>query len=335
MTPMRKRRATRGVWTRRLWRRLVSRLTVLVVVCLALVLGGPADRLVPSGVDLLPLSWLHTVFAVPGAWASPTPPTPKQEQGSAAGLSDSASSAATQADGGAGQAAGEAPGQLPAYEAHGPDAASSVTPPIPTSNSFDSKRSVRVPEQARAHSDVYRNADGSYSEKVSEGPLNYQAADGSWQPIDASLTTGSDGRVHERANGVGVDFASSADDPALASIQFDAGHSVAYGLAGAAKVPASVSAGEVSGSAGGYGSGGGHVRVRVRGVVGVALAGGGLVVGVPAAAVGSDSAGRGGWGGRFRERGGQRGDHDSRWCDGGFQHRPAFGGGGVVACGVV
>src|SRR5436190_225445 len=70
------------------------------------------------------------------------------------------------------------------------------------------------------------NPDGSYTRKVYVGPVNYKAADGSWTPIDTTLAKAADGRLHARANAVGVDFAASAADGAVASLRLDAGHSV-------------------------------------------------------------------------------------------------------------
>ncbi|HYS36732.1 MAG TPA: DNRLRE domain-containing protein [Pseudonocardiaceae bacterium] len=78
------------------------------------------------------------------------------------------------------------------------------------------------------------------------GPKNYQAADGSWTPIDTTVTKGADGRWRENANSLGVDFAGSADDPTLASVRLDGSRAVGYGLQGAGAVVPSVSGSTVT-----------------------------------------------------------------------------------------
>src|SRR5262249_14212897 len=91
-------------------------------------------------------------------------------------------------------------------------------------------------------SDLFANADGSYTRRVYAGPVNYQAADGSWRPIDTSLVRGADGRSRVKANSIGVDFAGRANDGRLASLQLGPGRSVSYALSGAAAVGAVVAA---------------------------------------------------------------------------------------------
>ncbi|TML21547.1 MAG: LamG domain-containing protein, partial [Actinobacteria bacterium] len=86
-----------------------------------------------------------------------------------------------------------------------------------------------------------QNPDGSYTRKVYSGRHNFTASDGSWTPIDTDVTRQSDGRWHENANSLGVDYAGSADDAALTSVRLDGSHAIAYGLQGAAKVTPTVS----------------------------------------------------------------------------------------------
>jgi RHS repeat-associated protein len=201
--------------------------------------------LVPSGVDALPLSWLTALVAVPGAWATPTPPLPVPRSGSAGGRGHRVSAAQTRAGGGTGRPPGRGQGQLKAYQQHQPAAVKRVTPALAGEASFNPKTSKRIASASSAKSSVYQNVDGSYTRTVYEAPMNYQADDGSWQPIDTSLVQLSDGRWHERANGVAVDFAATAADPVLASVSFDAGHAIGYGLDGAQPATAVVSGSRV------------------------------------------------------------------------------------------
>src|SRR5205814_7624657 len=99
----------------------------------------------------------------------------------------------------------------------------------------------RVAADATATSDVFANPDGSFTRRVYGGPHNFKAADGTWTPIDTSVAKQSDNRWHEKANALGVDLASSADDPARAAVRRDGSHAVGYGLRGAATVPSFVS----------------------------------------------------------------------------------------------
>src|SRR5262245_34611799 len=76
----------------------------------------------------------------------------------------------------------------------------------------------RAARPAAGHGgDVFQNADGSYTRRLHEDPVNYQAADGTWQPIYATLVESGDGRLRQRAIDVGLELAPSADDPTLAT----------------------------------------------------------------------------------------------------------------------
>jgi len=66
---------------------------------------------------------------------------------------------------------------------------------------------------------VYRNADGSYTRRTCGEAVNYRASDGTWRPVDTALDRTADGRLHNRADSVGVDFAPNAADPALATVR--------------------------------------------------------------------------------------------------------------------
>ncbi|MFF7213164.1 LamG-like jellyroll fold domain-containing protein [Streptomyces sp. NPDC008238] len=88
---------------------------------------------------------------------------------------------------------------------------------------------------------MYDNADGSFTRSISQGRINYRDPSGAWRPIDTRLRAGADGRWHEKANSLAVDFAPSAADPVLATFAVDGEHGLSYELRGAAKVPATVS----------------------------------------------------------------------------------------------
>jgi hypothetical protein len=93
-------------------------------------------------------------------------------------------------------------GQLPDYHPHiGKPLLPDTTP---AKGVFDPKTSVRIAKDATARSDTYKNADGSYTRRLYGRPVNYRAADGSWQPIDADLVAGPDGRLHTAANPVAL-----------------------------------------------------------------------------------------------------------------------------------
>src|SRR5437867_4338581 len=237
----------RGAGAGRVWRRNSGRVAVLVVLLLGLSVAAPPQGVLRPGVDPLPLSWLWDWFDLPAGWASPPlPPTPQQDSaGGAAGRSHSASTASTQAHRGVGQAPGKGVGQVDPYSPHQASTQPVTTPAVSGEQSFDPVRSKRVASAASATSDVFANPDASYTRKVYPRPVNFQAPDGSWVPVDTTLTKAGDGRVREKAHGHPADFAGSASDPVLAELSIDTAHRVGYGLAGAANVTPQVSGSSV------------------------------------------------------------------------------------------
>src|SRR5256714_5260699 len=193
----------------RRWRpALHRRPAVVVAAVLALTVAAPQQSLARSGQDPLPLSWLWSWFDLPAGWASPSVPGgPVQESaGGAAGKSHTAR--LTRAGGGAGHPRGRGAGELDPYSPHKvPVPAASTTGHVPDDHSLDPARSTRIGADSTATSDVYQNPDGSFTRHVYSGPRNFKAADGMWTPIDTTVAQQSDGRWHERANAVGVDFA--------------------------------------------------------------------------------------------------------------------------------
>lgn len=174
-------------------------------------------------------------------WKDPTwGHIPRQRGGSAAGLSHRASAAATRAGKGAGHAPGKGKGELDAYH---PYAKASKAGPSAAAGSFSAKTSRRNAAKSSATDSVFDNADGTTTRQIAKMPVNYRDANGDWQPIDTRVQSGSDGRLHESANSLGVDFAPRSTDPAVVSFRTDGDHALSYGLQSATPV-----AGKVSGS---------------------------------------------------------------------------------------
>ena len=143
-----------------------------------------------------------------------------------------------------GHAPGKGKGQLPpAPAAHRPSApkGGTFTAP-PRGHGFDPATSTLVASGTTAGSDLYKNADGSYTRKVWAGPANYKTPSGSWAAIDDSLVQGPDTRWQEKANSLGVSFAASGSDPALVTLgNADGSQQVSFSLAGAAAAAAAPS----------------------------------------------------------------------------------------------
>src|SRR5579859_3586706 len=176
-------------WGRGVWRGLVRRTVLVVVVVLGLSVAAPQQSLTRPGVDPLPLSWLWSWFDLPAGWTSPpSPVTPVQgSAGSAAGKSHTASTASTRSSGGTGHAPGKGNGELDPYTPYSsPAPAVAKTDRKPDMNSFDPARSVRIAKDSSATSDVFQNPDGSFTRKVYAGVHNFKATNGAWAPIDTS-----------------------------------------------------------------------------------------------------------------------------------------------------
>ncbi|MER6978251.1 LamG-like jellyroll fold domain-containing protein, partial [Streptomyces carpinensis] len=123
-------------------------------------------------------------------------------------------------------------GELSAYHPH--------TPAIKRGRSgggtFDARTSKRNASKSSRTATVYDNADGSTTREMYQEPVNYQVSKGRWAPIDVDVRAGPDGRWHEKANSLAVDFGAKATDSALASLAIDPDHRIAYALKGAAPV---------------------------------------------------------------------------------------------------
>ena len=227
---------------RRLARRAARTVLLALVVWLPLSAAAPAAAAAGPRWPSVSLGGLRVWLAGPGR----LPPVPRQETGIAPGRQHQVPAAVTRAvANAAGRAPGRGLGQLPVYAPHGPTGKPFFTGPDVGngSTSFSPATSKLVAGASTASSDLYRNADGSYTRLVYTAPVNYQAASGSWQRIDVSLVAAAGGRWRERASSLGVSFASAAGDPALASLDLGRGRSVSLSLAGAAPVPGTLAGG--------------------------------------------------------------------------------------------
>jgi RHS repeat-associated protein len=235
---------------RRVRRALARLLTVTLVAVLFFGNGSPAEA-VPNATwpSIHPPS-LAALFAGPLSYPGGAP---KQQTGTAKGHGHYVDASPTQ--GGAGSPVGSSPNALGPYVAPKPQTpASSVTRAIPGLGSFDPKTSRRLAAQATATSDMYQNADGSYTSRTFQQPVNFKDANGVWQPVDSTLVLGSDGRYHAASNALRISVANAGvmpvgrraamatgtgadagSDPAgpLASLTLPTGQVVAYTLSGA------------------------------------------------------------------------------------------------------
>ncbi|MBN1173152.1 MAG: DNRLRE domain-containing protein, partial [Micromonosporaceae bacterium] len=230
---------------RRCW--WVRRVVTITVLCLALVGAAPSTDLVDAIPGGWPLGWLRTTLSSL-AWADSlvTPPLPVQETGTANNASHYVDGDETSAGAGAGKAPGTAEGALPADDAEQATSTPSLTGSASSDEAFDPDTSDRIESAATETSDVYLNEDGSYTRSISETPVNYEASDGTWRPIDPTVTAGDDGRLHAGENSFTLTFGPLASDPRLVAVSTPEGYSMSYSLAGAAAAPASISGPKVT-----------------------------------------------------------------------------------------
>ncbi|AYG78396.1 tRNA(Glu)-specific nuclease WapA [Streptomyces hundungensis] len=206
---------------------------MMAFVAMALVLT--TEQASADGATLPALSMPHLSWSALADWFKD--PTwghiPRQQGGSAAGLSHRASTASTQAGKGAGRAPGKGKGELDAYH---PYAKASKSGPSAAIGGFSANTSKRDAAKSTATESVFDNADGTTTRQIAQKPVNYRDADGNWQPIDTRVKVGSDGRLHESANSLGIDLAPRSTDPAVVSVSTDSDHALSFGLQGAAEV---------------------------------------------------------------------------------------------------
>ncbi|MEV4659073.1 LamG-like jellyroll fold domain-containing protein [Micromonospora sp. NPDC049301] len=212
----------------------------MVAVVFGLTVAIPADVVRPGGE--FPLTWL-TWLAQRPAWSATAAfvGLPVQQKGKPVTVDPHVPASATDAGTGAGRAPQPAPGTLEAYQPH----KIATTPEVTdvAEPGFDARTSTRDARKSSARSDIFANADGSFTKRTYNRPVNYRASDGSWQKIDSNLARRSDGRLHVTANRLGVSVtggtpeatgraAASATDGDLAQLTLPGGESVGYRLEG-------------------------------------------------------------------------------------------------------
>ncbi|HEY3481945.1 MAG TPA: DNRLRE domain-containing protein, partial [Streptomyces sp.] len=234
------RRSPRRIALRRRWLRATA---MVALVSMALLLT--TEQASADGATLPALSMPHLSWAGLKSWWNDPHwgRIPKQQSGTAAGLSHRASAASTRAGKGAGHAPGKGKGELDAYH---PYAKASKAGRSQSVGGFSARTSKRDAAKSDQTDDVYDNADGTTTRQIAQSPVNYRDAHGDWQPIDTRVRTAADGRLHETANSLGVDFAAKGTDPAVVHFTTDAAHGLSYGLKGAAAVTGKVSGSKVT-----------------------------------------------------------------------------------------
>ncbi|MFC1438200.1 LamG-like jellyroll fold domain-containing protein [Streptacidiphilus sp. N1-10] len=231
---MRTRSVRRSSWslTGRRMRPLVRLVTVLLVAALAVGSGvstaGAATRGFPA-LSLPSLTEIAGWFSSPH-WGR----LPQQAGGTAAGRSHVASAASTRSGRGTGGAPGTGRGQLASYTVRARKVSSGLSAAAPVG--FNARTSKRVASKSSATVDYFQNADGSVTRRVRQTPVNYRDAKGDWQPVNTTVSVGTDQRWHEAANSLAVDFAPKASTTSLAAFAVDGSHKLTYGLQGAAAV---------------------------------------------------------------------------------------------------
>ncbi|WP_162907046.1 LamG-like jellyroll fold domain-containing protein [Allorhizocola rhizosphaerae] len=206
----------------------------VATVALPLGLTKPAS----SSFPLMP-----ALLSVRAAWASivePRPATPVQGRGGGHG-DGAASTADTSAKGGNGRAPVKTSGALDAAQPLSQQSRPDWTAPV--RKGFDAATSRRIAADSDAMSDMYANVDGSHTRVVSAAPVNFRAADGSWQPIDSRLVRDASGGWRVAANSLQMSVAgiSAAQrrvgvergQAELGRMVFAGGRSIGWTLAGA------------------------------------------------------------------------------------------------------
>ncbi len=179
--------------------------------------------------------------------SSAPPALPVQQAGTAAGQQHEVPAASTQGlKHVTGHAPGKGKGELPAWAPRTPDGSETYTSGL-AQHGFDPATSTLDQSGATVQSDLFKNADGSFTRKVWPVPVNYKTSSGAWAAIDPSLVQGAGGRWQERANSLSVNFAATGSDPALATVAIPGGpDQVSFSLAGAGNVAAAASGSAVT-----------------------------------------------------------------------------------------
>ncbi|WP_258527915.1 LamG-like jellyroll fold domain-containing protein, partial [Streptomyces sp. NBRC 110611] len=186
---------------------------------------------------------------------------PVQQWGSADGRGHAVSGAETGARAGGGRPGTlEAPGQLPAErQVKGGALGDTSAPPtmgrveeVPAPEAsepkgFDPKSSQELAGERAERQSTFRNEDGTYTTRYYDEPVNFPARDGSWQKIDATLVrpekvegprtmSAEPPAWTTRSTRSGITFAPHADADPVLRLEVGEGHSLTYGVEGAAHV---------------------------------------------------------------------------------------------------
>ncbi|MBR7829703.1 hypothetical protein KDK95_25580 [Actinospica sp. MGRD01-02] len=195
----------------------MSSLVFLLLVLTSATQSATAAQLTPGrspfsiGAGALASLWRHAKQWVDETSAS----LPAQGHGSGSAAHS------TKADVGAGRSPGTGAGQQPlagSTTAHTVGGKSSTI-----TKGFNVKTSKRLPGKSSAYATWWQNADGTQTEQVSQTVVNYKDSSGSWQPIDTTLTKGSDGRWQVAAAGYGLALAAGVASSNAATSAFDPG----------------------------------------------------------------------------------------------------------------
>ncbi|NUR97395.1 MAG: Teneurin-1, partial [Kribbellaceae bacterium] len=198
---------------------------VILVTIFALVLGVAAPGEAKPAEGGFPANWFTDLAFAARAWAAGGPSTPKQGHGKLPDRGDYVSQKFVPDN----DKTRRAKHELAQFAPHRPASATRTANP---GKGFDAATSKRIASAATDRSDVYQNADGSYTRRVYARPVNYKAADGTWKPIDSNLRRGADGRLGVTANSLGMTYAGTAGQD-LVQFSPSSGQQIAYSLTGA------------------------------------------------------------------------------------------------------
>lgn len=243
------------------------RLSIVAVASLLGLLAGTIPALPqPPGGSEFPLTvvWRSMLASLP-AWGIDRPATPQQGRGGPVEREHAVDTHATRANGGNGKPMPRVPGAL--GETNVPEQARRSQWTTPASG-FNPNTSELLTSESTFTSDIFRNADGSFTRRIYSGPVNYRSADGAWRKIDNGLVRGADGRWRNAANSILVSVASfnvapggpraSADateageaaaiggSTDVASVTLPSGESISYRLQGATMSPPVISGSEAT-----------------------------------------------------------------------------------------
>jgi hypothetical protein len=209
-----------------------GRIALVLAAVLAFSLGVPPEA-APRG--SISLDWLERLLSIRLAWGAPADPdTPEQGRGRPADWNHRATTAQSRAEGGTGRPRGQGVGELPA------DEPITVPPPeehtTPPAGRFDAATSRRNAERSAESMDFYENADGSVTQILTAGRVNYRTPDGRWERIDTRLVP-RQARDSAAAAPSGDRSSGDRSQPAADDVRLEtAANDIVVSLAGPARV---------------------------------------------------------------------------------------------------